>query len=92
MVNVPDYCIDEVADHAIGLILALTRGIVALDRAIRAGSWGFRSGGELRRASGEQVGIIGLGRIGSATALVRVRCASGWWAPTLSGRPWTVYR
>ena len=56
VVNVPDYCIDEVADHAIGLVLALTRGIVALDRAIHAGTWDFRHGGELRRASGHAAG------------------------------------
>ena len=68
VVNVPDYGVDEVADHTVGLILALTRGIVPLDRAIHAGIWDFRSGGELRRSSGQQVGIIGLGRIGSAVA------------------------
>ncbi len=68
VVNVPDYCIDEVADHAIGLVLALSRGITFLDRAIHAGTWDFRRGGELRRASGMRLGIIGLGRIGAATA------------------------
>ena len=64
----PDYCIDEVADHAIGLLLALSRGITFLDRAIHAGTWDFRRGGELRRASGMRLGIVGLGRIGAATA------------------------
>jgi D-3-phosphoglycerate dehydrogenase / 2-oxoglutarate reductase len=68
VVNVPDYGVDEVADHTIGLILALTRGIVPLDRAVHAGAWDFRAGGELRRSSGLQIGIIGLGRIGSAVA------------------------
>ena len=68
VVNVPDYGVDEVADHTVGLILALTRGIVALDRAVHTGTWDFRSGGELHRSSGRQVGIIGLGRIGSAVA------------------------
>ncbi len=68
IVNVPDYGVDEVADHTIGLILALTRGIVRLDRAVHAGTWDFRNGGELRRSSGLQIGIIGLGRIGSAVA------------------------
>ena len=68
VVNVPDYGVDEVADHTVGLILALTRGIVALNRAVHAGTWDFRSGGELRRGTGQQVGIIGLGRIGSAVA------------------------
>ena len=68
VVNVPDYCIDEVADHSIALMLGLTRGIVALDRAVHAGVWDFRGAGELRRASGMRLGIIGLGRIGMATA------------------------
>ena len=68
VVNVPDYCIDEVADHAIGLLLSLSRGITFLDRAIHAGTWDFRRGGELRRASEMRLGIIGLGRIGAATA------------------------
>jgi D-3-phosphoglycerate dehydrogenase len=35
--NVPDYCIEEVSDHALGFALAWTRGIVAFDRAVRAG-------------------------------------------------------
>jgi len=68
VVNVPDYGVDEVADHTLGLILALTRGIVGLDRAVHAGTWDFRGGGELRRSSSQQVGVIGLGRIGSAVA------------------------
>lgn len=68
VVNVPDYGVDEVADHTLGLILALTRGIVGLDRAVHAGTWDFRGGGELHRSSSQQVGVIGLGRIGSAVA------------------------
>jgi len=68
VVNVPDYGVEEVADHTVGLILALTRGIVALDRAVHTGTWDFRSGGDLRRGSGRQVGVIGLGLIGSAVA------------------------
>ena len=35
--NVPDYCVDEVADHTLALLYALVRGIVALDRDVRAG-------------------------------------------------------
>jgi D-3-phosphoglycerate dehydrogenase len=68
VVNVPDYCISEVADHALGLILALTRGIVALDRDVHNGGWDFQAAGELRRTSALQLGVIGIGRIGSALA------------------------
>jgi hypothetical protein len=66
--NVPDYCVDEVADHTLGLILALTRGIVALDRGVQQGTWDFRLAGRVRRASSQRLGIVGLGRIGSALA------------------------
>lgn len=68
VVNVPDYCTDEVADHALGLILALTRGIVPLDRGVQAGILDFRLAGRVRRPSSQQVGVVGLGRIGSAFA------------------------
>ncbi len=37
--NVPDYCVDEMADHALALLLALVRGVVELDRSVRAGEW-----------------------------------------------------
>lgn len=68
VVNVPDYCTDEVADHALGLILALTRGIVPLDRGVQRGVWDFRLSGRVRRSSTQRLGIIGLGRIGRALA------------------------
>jgi D-3-phosphoglycerate dehydrogenase len=68
VVNVPDYGTEEVANHALALMLSLTRGIAALDRGVHAGTWDFRLGGELRRASTCQVGIVGLGRIGQAVA------------------------
>ena len=68
VVNVPDYCTDEVADHALALILSLTRGIVPLDRGVQRGTWDFRLAGRIRRASSQRLGIIGLGRIGSAVA------------------------
>jgi D-3-phosphoglycerate dehydrogenase / 2-oxoglutarate reductase len=66
--NVPDYCVDEVADHTVGLLLALTRGIVPLDRDVRAGRWDSRAFGWLRTLRGLRVGIVGYGRIGSAVA------------------------
>ena len=68
VINVPDYCVSEVADHALGLILSLTRGIAALDRGVHAGVWDVRLGGELRRSSDMRLGIVGLGRIGRALA------------------------
>lgn len=65
--NVPDYCVGEVSDHAIGLLLAHCRGIVELDNAAKRGLWN-PSGVRLRRVADLSVGIIGLGRIGRETA------------------------
>ena len=66
--HVPDYCVDEMADHALALVLALVRGVVELDRSVRAGAWSARAAGELRRVSDVRLGVIGFGRIGRALA------------------------
>jgi D-3-phosphoglycerate dehydrogenase / 2-oxoglutarate reductase len=68
VVNVPDYGTDEVADHALALILALLRGVAVLDRSVRAGGWDERAAGELRRFSRLTLGVVGFGRIGAAVA------------------------
>lgn len=69
--NVPDYGTEDVADSAIGMMLALARGIHMLDIRLRAkkGPWMYTQVAPLRRLRGRVFGIIGLGRIGSATAL-----------------------
>jgi D-3-phosphoglycerate dehydrogenase/C-terminal binding protein len=69
--NVPDYGTEEVADSAIGLTLALTRGIHQLNSMYRAGGegWTYRSAAPVHRLRGRVFGVIGLGRIGSAAAL-----------------------
>jgi len=64
---VPDYCMEEVSDQSVGLAVAWFRGIVALDRMIRAGDWD-PSAAKLRRMSALTVGIWGYGRIGQRTA------------------------
>lgn len=66
--NVPDYCIEEMADHALALLLALVRGVVELDRNVRAGGWDYDSAGPLRRLSDVRLGVIGFGRIGRTVA------------------------
>ncbi len=68
VVSVPDYCTEEVADHTLALLLGLVRGVVALDRSVSSGQWDPRAAGPLRTLSGMRVGIVGLGRIGSAVA------------------------
>ena len=67
VVNAPDGNTVAVAEHALGLMLALVRHIAAADAAIKAGGWpkGSLMGAELR---GKTLGIIGLGRIGTALA------------------------
>jgi D-3-phosphoglycerate dehydrogenase len=66
--HVPDYCVDEMADHALALLLSLVRGVVELDRSVRAGGWDARAAGSLRRVSDVRLGVIGFGRIGRALA------------------------
>jgi phosphoglycerate dehydrogenase-like enzyme len=71
--NVPDYGTAEVADHAIGLMLALARGILSYHEAVRADPvggwrWDLVPPG-LRRLTGRIFGVVGLGRIGTAVAL-----------------------
>lgn len=65
--NVPDYCVGEVADHAIALLLDWARGTVLFDREVKAGRWD-PAAARLRRLADLTVGIVGLGRIGRATA------------------------
>ena len=69
--NVPDYGVDEVADHAIALMLACNRGLIRVERTVRSTlrPWDKGAVGLVSRLAGMTMGIIGLGRIGSATAL-----------------------
>jgi D-3-phosphoglycerate dehydrogenase len=66
--NVPGFCREEVADHAIACVLALSRRLLALDRVVRRGGWGAGAAGPIRRLSTQTVGLIGFGRIGQTTA------------------------
>lgn len=64
--HVPDYCVDEVADHALALLLALVRGVVELDRSVGEGRWEAKAAGPLRRLRDIRLGVVGFGRIGRA--------------------------
>jgi phosphoglycerate dehydrogenase-like enzyme len=69
--NVPDYGTTEVADHALALTLALARGTGAYDEALRgdpAGGWSYATAPLVRRLRGATFAVLGLGRIGLATA------------------------
>src|SRR5487761_284497 len=70
--NVPDYAIETVADHAMGLLLSLARRIMMSDRMMRARAWGNWAsppnsllGLDLK---GKTLGLVGIGRIGKAVA------------------------
>jgi phosphoglycerate dehydrogenase-like enzyme len=64
---VSDYCTDEVADHALALIVGLLRGVPAGMSSVQRGEWDFRAGGVPRRIAGSRLALIGYGRIGHAT-------------------------
>lgn len=67
--NVPDYGTEEVADHAIALTLALYRQLFPLDVEAKQLGWKIKVAPKMRRLRTQIFGVIGLGRIGTATAL-----------------------
>lgn len=66
--NVPDYCVDEVADHTISLMLSLARKIVFFNQRVKSNEWDFRQGNPIHRIRNKTLGLIGCGRIGREVA------------------------
>ena len=66
--NVPDYCINEVADHALAHFLSLARKLPLSDRKVRAGEWSLSYVKPLKPLQTMRAGILGFGRIGRALA------------------------
>jgi D-3-phosphoglycerate dehydrogenase / 2-oxoglutarate reductase len=69
--NVPDFCRDEVAEHTLGLILAVSRKIARADRKVRQGQWRGLVQREILpiyRLRGRTLGLIGMGKIGRTVA------------------------
>ena len=67
--NVPaDYCLNEVADHALAFLLSLNRQLFSYNSAVRHGDWKWQSGAPVHRLADSTVGIVGFGRIGQAIA------------------------
>src|SRR3989442_9395717 len=64
--NVLDYCIDEVSDHALALLLALARRVVAADSAVKGGAWDVVAHAGVRRLRGQTLGVLGFGKIAKA--------------------------
>lgn len=66
--NVPDYSVEEVATHALALILATLRRVVGADESVRAGTWSIDNFRPIHRLSTLTVGLLGYGRIGRRIA------------------------
>jgi D-3-phosphoglycerate dehydrogenase len=64
--NVPDYCLDEVADHTLALLLGAARGVVAAHEAVRRGGWVPQT--VVHSLRDRQLTLVGIGRIGRKVA------------------------
>lgn len=63
VVNVPNYCLDEVSDHTISLAFALLRKLHVYDRQAKKGEWNLAGGKPIYRFSSQTFGLIGFGSI-----------------------------
>ena len=67
--NVPDYGTEEVADHALMMLLVIARRFLPACQSVRDGKWDFSVAIETPRLRGRTLGVIGCGRIGTAMVL-----------------------
>ncbi|HYC96797.1 2-hydroxyacid dehydrogenase [Brevundimonas sp.] len=81
---------EDVADHAIGLVLAARRRIVAGDQALRAGGWTADSKLITPSLKDQRLGVVGLGAIGEAVArrAEALRMKVRWWGPRQKDAAW----
>jgi D-3-phosphoglycerate dehydrogenase len=82
--NVPTYCVDDVADHAVALLLGSVRHLARQDRWIRAGRWDRTGARPARRLKGCALGLVGFGRIARAVA----ERVGGFGLTVLAHDPW----
>ena len=68
VVNVPDYCREEVSTHAVSLLLASIRRLNVYDRSVKGGRWDWADGAPIHRLTGETVGFLSFGQLAKATA------------------------
>lgn len=66
--NIPDYCVKEVATHAMALILALERKIVQFDRSVRQEQWSSFYGYETHSVNQHTLGLVGFGNVARQVA------------------------
>jgi lactate dehydrogenase-like 2-hydroxyacid dehydrogenase len=91
--NTPGVNADDVADHAVALLLAVVRGVVEGDRLVREGGWTRAHRGPVRASlKGLKVGVVGLGDIGKAAAerIAVFKSEVRWWGPRQKpDAPWS---
>ena len=61
--RVPDYCMEDVSDHALGLLLGCVRKIAYKDRRVREGEWNLTRSQPCHRIAGRTLGLVGFGAI-----------------------------
>jgi D-3-phosphoglycerate dehydrogenase len=61
--RVPDYCVDEVSDHAMALMLALVRKVAFANKSVQGGRWEMSAVAPIHRIRGSVMGLVGFGRI-----------------------------
>ncbi len=66
VLNVPEYCTEEVTEHILALFFSCIRNVSVKDRFIRQGNWNIKKGMPVGRISGKVFGIIGYGKTGQA--------------------------
>jgi len=66
--NNPTYCIEEVAEHTMALVLACARKVAVYDRLVRGGRWEVPPGKPMFRLSGRTLGLVGFGNIARQVA------------------------
>lgn len=69
VVNVPDYCLDEVSTHALGMLLSCARKLPVLDRSVKNDEWDWSAAAPVFRIRGQTVGIVGFGKIARNLAM-----------------------
>jgi D-3-phosphoglycerate dehydrogenase len=62
--NVPAYCLDEVTEHVLAMVLSHARSLRSYDRAVHEGDWSLARGAPIHRVAGRVLGIVGYGKIG----------------------------
>ncbi len=67
--NNPTYCIEEVAEHTMALLLSAARKITFYDRQVRAGTWAVPPGKPIQRLAGSTIGLVGFGNIARQVAV-----------------------